>query len=129
MLPLTPPESDKDAETVLRPYLNAVLSLSEEKEAAQVQPLSTSFFFENQKLEQGSTSVTSQDIPRYLVIPPLAYSTFPELPDNAAKIAELVFHRAISSLRVLKGNIVSSEEEEVDLWPPVEPEEDNSDDE
>lgn len=131
MLPLASPESESDAETILRPYLDAVLHLTGDSEAAPVQPLSTAFFFDNQGPDQSPASAASQDTPRHFLIPPLAYSTFPELPDNAAKIAETVFHQAIRSLRAFKGDpqAASTEEEEVDFWPPMEPEEDNSDDE
>ncbi|KAJ2924932.1 hypothetical protein H1R20_g12118, partial [Candolleomyces eurysporus] len=128
MLPLTSLESESDVETILRPYLDAVLHLTGEAEAAPVQPLSTSFFLEKQTPDQSSTSSAPQDTPRHFLIPPLAYSTFPELPDSAAKIAEIVFHQAIRSLRALKGD-ASTEEEEVDFWPPMEPEEEDSDDE
>ena len=130
MVPLTSPESGSDAEDILRPYLDAVLHFTGGPEAAPTQPLSTAFFFDIQQPDQSSTPFASQDTPRHFLIPPLAYSTFPELPDNAAKIAEIVFHKAIRSLRAFKGDApaASTEGEEADFWPPMEPEEDDSDD-
>ena len=127
VLPLTSTKADQTAESVLKPYLDTVLSFARTAEGAPTTPLSTSFFFEKQLPVEVPGSHAAQDTPRYIVTPPLVYSTFPDLPDAATYSAEATFQQAVRSLRVLKGDPVR-DAAALDFWPPMAAEEENSDD-
>jgi hypothetical protein len=127
VLPLTSTQPDQTAESVLKPYLDAVLSFAQTVEGAPTTPLSTSFFFEKQLPAEVPGSQAAQDTPRYIIAPPLTYSAFPDIPDAATYSAEATFQQAIRSLRALKGDPVR-DDEDIDFWPPMAVEEENSDD-
>lgn len=127
ILPLTSSNSGETAQSILQPYLDAVLTFTQTPEGAPATPLSTSFYFERQPSADVPGSQASQETPRYIVTPPLVYSTFPDLPDTATANAEVTFQRVVKSLRAIKGDPVR-DDEELDFWPPIEVE-DSSDDE
>ncbi|KAF5333064.1 hypothetical protein D9611_002343 [Ephemerocybe angulata] len=125
-LPLTSMSPEDTPESILRPYLEAVLQPIGQSEDTEIKPLSTSFFFENQcPVEKSPAEIEGN--PRYFLTPPLLYSAFPDLPDVATRNAEATFQVAVKSLRAIKEE-PPQDDEELDFWPPV-PVEENSDDE
>ncbi|KAJ3522041.1 hypothetical protein NMY22_g12058 [Coprinellus aureogranulatus] len=127
ILPLTSSEPAVTAESVLKPYLETVLKFTQSAEGEPAIPLSTSFYFEKQVPLDNARVQATQDTPRYIITPPLAHSTFPDLPDTAAYNAEAAFQQAVRSLRALKGDPVR-DDEEIDFWPSIEDDGDSSDD-
>lgn len=127
ILPL-PGTTTATAEASIRPYVERLLSAPSNGHEAPIEPLSSAFFFENNDPLPVRENQSSPDKPnRSLIVPPLGYSTFPELPDTATEIAESVFKQAVRELRALKNEV--GEEQEIELWPALEVNNDDSDSE
>ncbi|TFK29318.1 rab escort protein [Coprinopsis marcescibilis] len=124
VLPITGSPPQETAEEVLQPYVDALLALTEEGQEP-ICPLSASYFFE---LPESAPLLGNQLSPkevRHITVPPLNYSTFPELPDSATRHAEAVFTFAVQAIQFLKGEDI--DETEIEFWPPIE-ENDGDDD-
>ncbi|KAG2013448.1 rab escort protein [Coprinopsis cinerea AmutBmut pab1-1] len=127
LLPLDSLTSDS-AESHIRPYVDALLSLPSNRHDAAIEPLSYAFFFENVEHHRPSkeSEASQTELARHLIVPPLNYSTFPDFPDNATRDAEAVFRTAMRSLRSLEDN--GEVTEDIEFWPPIEPNDEYSDD-
>lgn len=104
-------------ESILKPYLHAILALTTEPADAPAQPLFTMFYLETSsstRSERGARRTEAS----YLVPPCLNYVSLAELSDTATVHAEATFREALKVLGT------SNDEEE--FWPPVE--DDQSDD-
>lgn len=111
------PSSSVPPESILKPYLHAILALTTEPADAPAQPLFTMFYLETSsstRSERGARRTEAS----YLVPPCLNYVSLAELSDTATVHAEATFREALKVLGT------SNDEEE--FWPPVE--DDQSDD-
>jgi Rab proteins geranylgeranyltransferase component A len=111
------------AESILSPYVNALLSLPSNGHESPIEPLAAAFFIEHVGIAPPSQETTDTEPRRHLVVPPLNYSTFPDLPDAATRNAEAVFRRAVKMLHTVAGK--DDLEEELDFWPPIETKDDS----
>ncbi|KAH6915268.1 rab escort protein [Coprinopsis sp. MPI-PUGE-AT-0042] len=128
VLPLSA-DAPESAESMILPYVNALLSLPSNGHESAIEPLATAFFLEHVgAVSSPEEHPTTTELPRHLIVPPLNYSTFPDLPDAATRNAEAVFRCAVQTLHTLAGKEYL--EEEIDFWPPIETNnEEDSDDE
>lgn len=126
----TIPEESVSPETLLRPYLDALLSLAS---SPPLTPLFTTFYLEvpepvaHDTPEEGAAPSTTPTTDTYLVPPRLTAASLPDIPDKATYIAEAAFQEAVKALRSLAPTGDGDEEEPVDFWPslPVEEEDDD----
>jgi len=105
---------NESPETALDPYLDAILTLSEDR----IEPLFTVFYLD--RSVQGDPRADAEAL--YFVPAPLQVTPFPELGDEAARIAFEVFTDAIDALR-RSGLTVG--ESDGSFWPPVAVEEED----
>lgn len=121
-------DASESAESILLPYVKSLLSLPCNGHETAIEPLATAFFFEHVGIASSPNDSTDTELQRYIIVPPLNYSTFPDLPDAATSNAEAVFRCAVQTLHSLAGK--DYVEEEIDFWPPIETRnEDDSDEE
>ena len=128
MLPLeSQPEKSSSPESLLRPYLEALLNLAVDPSTAPIKPLFTTFYFEHPALPLNNPGTEHSS--NYLVPSAIPFATsFPDMPDYAAVIAESTFKEAIKVLqetRLAKGN---EQEGDIPFWPPLENDDDDDDD-
>jgi len=127
MLPLeSQPDGSLSPESMLRPYLDALLNLAVDPSKAPIKPLFTTFYFENQAtpLKNPGTEHPSS----YLVPNAVPFAPLPDMPDYAALIAESAFKDAIKALRAT-GPIRGDEQGgDVPFWPPLERDDDDDND-
>ncbi|TFK43332.1 GDP dissociation inhibitor-domain-containing protein [Crucibulum laeve] len=106
-------------EDILRPYLDAVLTLAHDAEHPP-KPLFTTFYMENPSRATQSPDVDSSS---YLVVPQADISALPDRPDIMTEHAETVFQMAVRMLRretssaMGDGDVESSLKQ--DFWPPL----------
>ncbi|KAF8165133.1 GDP dissociation inhibitor-domain-containing protein [Crassisporium funariophilum] len=120
-------ESLDSPESLLTPYLDALLSLSLDPAESPIQPLFTSFYLDIPTDAPPSASApaeASMASPTYLVPAPLQITPFPDLPDDAARIAESTFMEAVKILQSQGhlGNLRIDEDgmnSDVVFWPPL----------
>jgi hypothetical protein len=117
-MPITDPTDS--AESLLRPYLNAVLSLTRSE---SVQTLFTAFYIQR-PLEIPTR--TSDGSSASLIITPCPSHMISECADSAATSAEAVFWKAVPVLQALRrrerhqtrGGVDAEVDEEIDsFWP------------
>jgi hypothetical protein len=128
MLPLeTQLDESLSPESLLRPYLDALLNLSVDPSKVPIKPLFTTFYFEipmtplkNPGIEHPSS---------YLVPSAVPFAPLPDMPDNAAIIAESTFKEAVTTLRAT-GPAKGDEQggDDVPFWPPLEKDDDDDND-
>jgi hypothetical protein len=110
---------------LLTPYLEALLALSLDTTESPIKPLFTAFY-----LEVPAPTAASEPLPEsvepstYLVPPALQIRPLPDLPDDAANIAECTFTEAVKILQTLGiRNSESGDEqgihEPIVFWPPL----------
>lgn len=126
-LPLTSNSDDiPSPETLLTPYLEALLALSLDTTESPIKPLFTAFYLEVSASTTSSepSSSESAEPSTYLVPPPLQIRPLPDLPDDATNIAEYTYTEAVKTLQKLGiRNSESGDEQGIDepivFWPPL----------
>ena len=109
------------AESLLRPYLDALFSLSEPK----ILPLFTAFYFQHPPPTPSPPPASASPPPTSLIVTPALMHLFSESGDSAAAHAETVFRRALPILRAARrGRHASSDETDCDedidtFWRPL----------
>ncbi|KAF5321195.1 hypothetical protein D9619_000865 [Psilocybe cf. subviscida] len=134
-LPLpTIPDESVSPETLLRPYLDALLSLAS---SPPLTPLFTAFYLEVPKSARqvtpdvqsapapSSSTTAATNLDTYFVPPSLTAASLPDTPDQATYIAEATFQEAVKALRSLAPSNDGDEEEPVVFWPSLPVEEDD----
>ncbi|KAF4619215.1 hypothetical protein D9613_005473 [Agrocybe pediades] len=111
----TMPDDSISAETLLKPYLDALMSLPVDPLKSPIQPLFTTFYLET---IPASPTPTTPSSGTYIVPAPLSAVPLPDVPDEATLIAEQTFTEASKILRHFKKTNDSSEEE-IPFWPPL----------
>ena len=135
-LPLTEePEESISPETLLKPYLDALLSLTVDPAQPPIEPLFTTFYLE----KSGSLLPTPSNVDAstgtgiegstYIVPAASPFSALPDLPDDAARLAEGTFMEAVKVLRKYRRLDGEEDGDEVTFWPPLQAEENDDDDE
>jgi len=127
MLPLeSQPDESLSPESMLRPYLDALLNLAVDPSIAPIKPLFTTFYFENQVtlLKNPGTEHPSS----YLVPSAIPFVPLPDTPDYAALIAESTFKDAIKALRATGPTKGDEQGGDVRFWPPLERDDDDDND-
>jgi len=135
-LPLTEePEESISPETLLKPYLDALLSLTVDRARPPIEPLFTTFYLER----PGSSLPTPSNVDAstgngiggstYIVPAASPFSALPDLPDDAAGLAEGTFMEAVKVLRKYRRLEGEEDGDEVTFWPPLQAEENDDDDE
>lgn len=81
-------------ESILKPYLDAVLALTTDPADAPARPLFTMFYLET----SSGTRSERRTEGSYLVPPCLNYVSLPDLPDTATVHAEAAFREALKVL-------------------------------
>lgn len=118
-LPLTQvPDHSTSPTSLLRPYLNALLSLSANPSKAPISPLFTTYYLE--KLPSRSPVETSQTDQTYIIPSPLPFAPLPDLADLATNVAERTF---VEAARILRPNGELGEQD-IKFWPPLPVDED-----
>jgi len=102
-------------ETLLRPYLDAVLSLAVDRSPGQ--PLLTALYLD--RVNVTPPIPTPEVASMCLVTPPVYNERLPEAPDMAAVHAEEVFWKAVQLLQTSSGSLGSTPSS---FWPPAESE-------
>jgi len=129
--------TSSSAEELLRPYLDATLSLTAPaSQDGAPSTLFTLFYIQQQPPASTETSAATNDASTALVVPPRS-PLFPEVGDSAATLAESMFWEAVETLKTLGvrprpqgGDGVDSAEVEVDsFWPPLDSVADDTGDE
>lgn len=120
-IPLLEPSSSP--ETVLKPYVDAILSLT--TMASSDTPAEPLFWiYYNQNLSPSISSnispPSSLHIPPTVLITPLPSILLPETSDSAATNAEAVFHEALKSLQPKAESAHVDAQDTVPFWPPIE---------
>jgi len=121
------PDESITAESLLKPYLDALMSLPVNSTKKPIQPLFSTFYLE---IVPPSTTSTSQTLgtasETYLIPAPLSVVPLPDVPDEATLIAEQTFTEASKILRRLS-KTKEDNDAEILFWPPlpVDEEEDN----
>ena len=124
------------AEQLLRPYLDATLSLASygSGSPAEFEPLFTLFYTEHPPISTPPSDALDA-VPS--IFPTSSYAEYlPEIADSAATNAEAAFWRVVKALKALGRQPGRSEEEGADgdesgeadvesMWPPLEYVEDN----
>jgi hypothetical protein len=105
----------------LRPYLDALLSLSVDPSKAPISPLFTVFYFEKLQSQSPSHPDALRIDQTYLVPSPLPLAPLPDLADFATNIAERTFTEAVKVLRTSR----KLDEEDIVFWPPLPRDEDD----
>lgn len=124
MLPLeNQPEKPSSPESLLRPYLDALLNLAVDPSKAPIKPLFTTFYFENPVLPLNNSG--KEHSSNYLIPSAIPFASLPDTPDYAAVIAESTFKEAIRVLRETEGDV---QEGDVPFWPPLQRDDDDDDD-
>ncbi|KAH9482877.1 Rab proteins geranylgeranyltransferase component A [Psilocybe cubensis] len=129
-LPLSSvPEESVSTESIVRPYLNALLLLGADPPHTPVTPLFTTFYLEtspyNSPPSAPGTSSPNTD-PSCIIPPTLPMVPLPDIPDEATTIAENTFKEAVKYLRSRRKS-GDAEESEIAFWPPI-PVEDEEED-
>ncbi|KAF8665663.1 hypothetical protein AX16_000116 [Volvariella volvacea WC 439] len=132
-LPLSdPPNPEDNAETLLKPYLDATLQLTN---PPTTEPDFKLFYIQRHPSTPSATewppqSSTPSGQPKILVVPALPAVPLPETPDYSAQLAEDVFWEAVKALgRDAESMGESNPDEVIDsFWPPL-PREDEEEDE
>jgi len=104
--------SSVSPESILKPYLDAVLALTTDPADAPAQPLFTMSYLETSsgtRSEEGTRRTEAS----YLVPPCLNYVSLPDLADAATVHAEATFREAVKKLE-------RSDDELRLFWPPEE---------
>ncbi|KAK7041786.1 hypothetical protein VNI00_009075 [Paramarasmius palmivorus] len=115
----TPNPNESSPSDLLKPYLEATLTLSRDTEP--VSPLFTSFY--NQRCPVSSPPPSRlADLSNYILVPQLPVLPLTEPPDVAAVHAEAVFKEAIRILRPAEDGT-----DETPFWPPLPTTEDDED--
>lgn len=127
-LPLsTIPKESVSSESLVRPYLDALLSLSADSPHTPTTPLFTTFYLETLPTALSSVTTTPSNTNRSYIVPPaLSVAPLPDIPDEATVIAENTFKEAVKCLRS-KSKPNCEEDAEVRFWPPI-PADDEEDD-
>lgn len=132
-MPLTGPSS-QTAEELLKPYLDATLTLaaSGNAEAELVEPVRSLFYIQHPSLSSLSSAETQASSDP--IFTPTHNSTLlAELADSAATNAEAMFWKVVDALKEIKGNKKAPTHEKVDetgeketeeklidsFWPPI----------
>lgn len=117
---------------LLTPYLEALLALSVDTTESPIKPLFTAFYLElpNSTVPSQPLSSESVDPSTYLVPAPLQIRPLPNLPDDAANIAESTFIEAVKTLRTLGTHNSESDNEQgadepIVFWPPLSTDDDD----
>ncbi|KAF8974379.1 GDP dissociation inhibitor-domain-containing protein [Flammula alnicola] len=134
-LPLaSTPEESVTPEILLRPYLDALLLLSVDPSKSPIKPLFTAFYLENPAIpfppsgEKSAVEEISNTSSTYIIPATLPIAPLPDIPDEAAVIAENTFMEAAKILR--KINPPNEDEEEaIVFWPPLPADDDDDDSE
>ena len=133
-LPLSSnPGNISSPELLLTPYLEALLELSLDTTESPIKPLFTAFYLEvpasATSSELSSSSSESAEPSTYLVLPPLQIRPLPDLPDDAANIAEYTFTEAVKTLQTLgiRNSESGDEHEPIVFWPPLPVDDEDSD--
>ncbi|KAH9950124.1 FAD/NAD-P-binding domain-containing protein [Amylocystis lapponica] len=120
--------TSQTAERLLRPYLDAALSLTTgpSSDSAPADPLFTLFYIQHPPTTPPALLSPTSNPATVLVVPPCS-PLFPEVADSTATVAEGVFWRAIETLKALGTRPRAQGEDggdsvEVDVdafWPPL----------
>jgi hypothetical protein len=118
-------QQSSSPETILKPYLDATLSLTVTSPDSLTEPLFSTYYI--QKLPPASSSKPSSpllsDLPSTVLITPPPSTLLPESSDSAATNAEAVFHEAIRTLKSIQETLESvnlDEGEDEPFWPLIE---------
>lgn len=110
------------------------MALSVDKTESLIKPLFTAFYLEVLASPITSEPLSSESVEpsTYLVPAPLQIRPLPDLPDDAANIAEIVFTEAVKALRTLGVRNPDSEDEQgilepIAFWPPLPTDDDDED--
>lgn len=121
---------------LLTPYLEALLALSLDTTQSAIKPLFTAFYLEIPAsiIFSDPSSSESVEPSTYLVPAPLQTRPLPDLPDDAANIAEDTFTEAVKALRALGIRNSESDDEQGTLepiifWPSLPTDDDDEDSE
>lgn len=118
---------------LLTPYLEALLALSLDTTQSPIKPLFTAFYLEiSASTISEPSSLEPVEFSTYLVPAPLQIKPLPDLPDDAASIAENTFREAIKTLRTSGIHNSESDDEQgalepIVFWPPLQTDEDDED--
>lgn len=132
-MPLAGPSS-QTAEELLKPYLDATLTLaaSGDAEAAVVEPIHSLFYIQHASPpSQSSPEIQASSDPIFL--PAQNSALLAESADSAATNAETVFWKVVDTLKEVKGNKKAPTDEKVEeageketkekvidsFWPPI----------
>jgi len=127
MLPLeSQPEESLSPESLLRPYLDALLNLAVDPSKAPIKPLFTTFYFENSVLPLNNSG--TEHLSNYLVPSAIPFASLPDTPDYAAVIAESTFKEAVRVLRETGPAEGDVQEGNIPFWPPLQRDDDDDDD-
>ena len=126
-LPLSSNLNDiSSPEMLLTPYLEALLALSLDTTESPIKPLFTAFYLEvpTSTISSEPSSSESSEPSTYLVPSPLQIRPLPDLPDDAANIAEYTFTEAVRTLRTLgirhsESGVEEGIHEPIAFWPPL----------
>lgn len=124
------PEESVTAESLLRPYVDALLGLADNPSRVPLPPLFSLFYLE----VPDAPALPSEGDPQastYLVPAALPIASLPDFPDQATTVAEATFRAAKQILRKLNPprEIEDEEEEEepTPFWPPLPADDDEED--
>ncbi|KAF9483980.1 FAD/NAD(P)-binding domain-containing protein [Pholiota conissans] len=126
------PEESASPESLLRPYLEALLSFSGDP-LKPIEPIFDMFYLETpetpvaNKVEPPPTEGSSCSFSTYLIPAVLPIASLPNFPDQATLIAEATFKEAIKTLRKLN-SVDEAIESPAVFWPPLPRDEADDDD-
>ncbi|KAJ6544042.1 GDP dissociation inhibitor-domain-containing protein [Mycena capillaripes] len=123
-LPLIPTpagDADQDPQTLLQPYLNAVLALAN-ADAQPLAPLFSSFYVQHpptRSEDEGEGATHPDEVPHLAPVPLPPVLPLPDAGDAAAVHGERVFWEAVKILRPTAAD-EDAEGSILNLWPPLE---------
>lgn len=128
-MPLNGSTSSASPESLLKPYLDAMLALTiASSPSTPTEPLFTTYYIQNlSSLQPPSTEPPSESLPTRpagrpstVLITPTPSTLLPESADSATTNAEAVFWEAVKTLKSLSPSADTREEDIETFWPPVE---------
>ncbi|KJA30088.1 hypothetical protein HYPSUDRAFT_175261 [Hypholoma sublateritium FD-334 SS-4] len=123
------PEEPITAESLLRPYVDALLRLAVNPSRVPLAPLFSLFYLEVPD-ERVLPSEGDPQASTYLVPAALPIASLPDFPDQATTVAEATFRAAVQILQKLSPPRENEgEEESTPFWPPLPTDEDDEDSE
>ncbi|PPQ70130.1 hypothetical protein CVT24_003877 [Panaeolus cyanescens] len=114
-------EDSTTAEDVLKPYVDAILSLSTNPSSGPIDPLFSVSYLEYSPQELTNTTNEST----YIIVPPPAIASLADICDELTVDAEATFKAAIQVLRQLSPR-ENDDDEYPPFWPPLPVEEEDN---